>query len=56
MRKLLFVLFILIPPILSATHLLGGELTYRCLGDNIYEIKVVIYRDGGPTNTQQYRI
>ena len=51
MRKLLLVLFILIPSILSATHLIGGEITYTCLGDNIYEIKVVIYRDCGPTNS-----
>ena len=51
MRKLLLVLFILIPSILNATHLIGGEITYTCLGDNIYEIKVVIYRDCGPTNS-----
>ena len=42
---------ILIPCILSATHLIGGEITYSCLGDNQYEIKVVIYRDCGPTNS-----
>ena len=36
--------------ILNATHLIGGEITYTCLGDNIYEIKVVIY-EGGPTNS-----
>ena len=51
MRKLLLVLFILIPSILNATHLIGGEITYTCLGDNMYEIKVVIYRDCGPTNS-----
>ena len=51
MRKILFVIFILIPSILNATHLIGGELTYTCLGDNQYEIKVVIYRDCGPTNS-----
>ena len=32
------------------THLIGGELTYRCLGGNQYEVKVVVYRDCGPTN------
>ena len=51
MRNILFVIFILIPSILNATHLIGGELTYTCLGDNQYEIKVVIYRDCGPTNS-----
>ena len=52
MRNILFVIFILIPSILNATHLIGGELTYTCLGGGQYEIKVVIYRDCGPTNTQ----
>ena len=50
MRDLLFVIFILIPSILNAAHLIGGELTYRCLGGNQYEINVVVYRDCGPTN------
>ena len=36
--------------ICSATHLVGGEMTYTCLGDNQYEIRLVIYRDCGPTN------
>ena len=51
MRKLLFILMTLIPCSLSATHLIGGEITYSCLGDNQYEIQVVIYRDCGPTNS-----
>ena len=51
MRKLLFILMILIPCTLSATHLIGGEITYSCLGDNQYEIQVVIYRDCGPSNS-----
>ena len=28
-----------------ATHIVGGEVTYRCLGNNRYEIKVSVYRD-----------
>jgi len=36
--------------ICSATHLVGGEMTYTCLGGNQYEIRLVIYRDCGPTN------
>ena len=51
MRKLLLILLVLIPFILNATHLIGGEITYTCLGGNQYEIKVVIYRDCGPTNS-----
>ena len=51
MRNILFVMFALIPSLLSATHLIGGEITYTCLGGNQYEIKVVIYRDCGPTNS-----
>ena len=42
---------ILTPLISKATHLVGGEMTYTCLGDNLYEIQLVIYRDCGPTNT-----
>lgn len=30
---------------LSATHIVGGELTYKCLGDNQYEITLTVYRD-----------
>lgn len=28
-----------------ATHIVGGEMTYRCLGNDQYEIKLSIYRD-----------
>ena len=28
-----------------ATHIVGGQLTYRCLGNNNYEIKLLLYRD-----------
>ncbi len=34
-----------------ATHLIGGEMTYNCLGDNLYEIKLIMYVDCGPSNT-----
>jgi gliding motility-associated-like protein len=29
----------------KATHIVGGEITYRCLGNNNYEIAVTVYRD-----------
>ena len=44
-------MFSFCPLILNATHLIGGEVVYTCLGGNQYEIKVIIYRDCGPTNT-----
>lgn len=28
-----------------ATHIVGGELNYRYLGNNLYEIKLTVYRD-----------
>ena len=49
--RLLFLIFSFCPLILNATHLIGGEVVYTCLGGNQYEIKVIIYRDCGPTNT-----
>lgn len=30
---------------LSATHIVGGEITYKCLGNNQYEITLTVYRD-----------
>ncbi len=30
---------------LRATHIIGGEINYRCLGDSTYEISLVVYRD-----------
>jgi len=33
-------------PLLSrATHIVGGEMTYTCLGNSLYEIKLTIFRD-----------
>jgi len=30
---------------LFATHIVGGEITYRCLGNDMYEITLNVYRD-----------
>jgi gliding motility-associated-like protein len=51
--KKLLLLFILSIFSLStyATHLIGGEMTYNCLGDNLYEITLIMYVDCGPSNT-----
>ncbi len=39
---LLFVAFLFTG---KAAHLVGGEMTYRCLGNNNYEVTLIIYRD-----------
>ncbi|HLV41457.1 MAG TPA: PKD domain-containing protein [Brumimicrobium sp.] len=41
--KLLFILFL--PAQLFASHIVGGEMYYDCLGDNNYRIVIKIYRD-----------
>ena len=30
---------------LNATHLVGGELSYRCLGNDLYELTLIVRRD-----------
>ena len=49
MRQLLSLvsLFVLtaLPLSLHATHIVGGEMTYRCLGNDQYEVKLTIFRD-----------
>lgn len=34
-----------------ATHLVGGEIYYECTGGDNYDVTLIIYRDCGPTNT-----
>lgn len=42
---LCFFLWVFSAPEAFATHIVGGEITYRCVGNNIYEIKLTVYRD-----------
>jgi gliding motility-associated-like protein len=35
----------------KATHIVGGEIRYECLGNDEYRISLQVYRDCGPTNT-----
>ena len=35
----------------SATHIVGGEISYECLGNDDYLVTLKVYRDCGPTNT-----
>ena len=45
-KILLFVFFaMLLMPQLKATHMVGGDFTYRCLGDGYFEIKLTLRRD-----------
>lgn len=36
---------LLLPSFLSATHIIGGDITYKCLGNEEYEFTMKIYRD-----------
>ncbi len=45
MKSSLLVLFLLATTRLCATHIVGGEITYRCLGDSTYEVTLTVYRD-----------
>ena len=47
LMKCAFILLLLfcIPKHAEATHIVGGELTYSCLGNNRYEISLTLYRD-----------
>lgn len=40
-----FFAFVLWPKPVQAAHLVGGELSYECLGNNQYRLRMVIYRD-----------
>ena len=42
---LLIVLFSISFSTLKATHIVGGELNYRCLSNNFYEISLTVFRD-----------
>ena len=52
MRRLLLLalclLFLL--PESTAKHIIGGEITYECLGDNLYRFTMRVYRDDTCTN------
>jgi gliding motility-associated-like protein len=45
MRKTLFILLSLLSTGSFAAHLVGGELSYRCIGGDNYEVRLIIYRD-----------
>jgi gliding motility-associated-like protein len=41
----LFLWLLLSASAAHATHIVGGEITYRCLGSDRYEITLIVYRD-----------
>ncbi len=52
-----FLLFLFLTTDLHATHILGGEISYECLQPNVYQVKLVYYRDcTGIGMPQQYNI
>jgi gliding motility-associated-like protein len=40
---LLLAVFAMMPA--KATHIVGGEVTYKCLGNNLYQVRLDIYQD-----------
>lgn len=51
MKILITILLLLFNPIkLIASHIIGGELTYTSLDNNLYEVKLTMYRDCGPSS------
>ncbi|MEM9991053.1 MAG: PKD domain-containing protein [Bacteroidota bacterium] len=38
------------PTLSSALHIIGGEITYECLGNNRYRFRMNVYRDGSCIN------
>jgi len=56
-KNLVYIILLFIwPTSLFGTHLVGGEMTYTCLGydevndEYTYTIDLIIYRDCGPNN------
>ncbi|QNR24453.1 PKD domain-containing protein [Croceimicrobium hydrocarbonivorans] len=45
MRRIGLFLLLLLGFGMQAAHLVGGELSYRCLGGSNYELRLIIYRD-----------
>ncbi len=40
-----FLFLLLLPKTTLATHIVGGEMTYTCLGNSKYEIRLSVFRD-----------
>ncbi len=47
-----FFLFLITSPSANATHIVGGELSYRCLGNDRYEVSLRVRRDCANANEE----
>lgn len=58
MKKLLALIFIFVTSYTFASHIAGGQITYNCLGNNQYEIKLTYFWDcaGGFNPGSQHTI
>ncbi len=43
--SILFVFLVQFPNALFATHVQGGDITFKCLGGNQYRVTMSLYRD-----------
>jgi len=50
----LLLYFLLSGSSLKANHLIGGELSYECLGENNYQVNLTIYRDCDADNAADF--
>jgi gliding motility-associated-like protein len=54
-RNVLFYILLLFAPLsLSAYHIIGGEITYQCLGNDEYRFTMKIYRDCSDPRGDQF--
>ena len=50
LNAFLLLVFMSLGLLASATHIVGGEISYEDLGDGLYRVRLVVYRDCGPAN------
>jgi hypothetical protein len=43
--SILFLFLVQLPNSIFATHVQGGDITYKCLGGNQYQLTMALYRD-----------
>lgn len=60
-RRLTLMLFgLLMPCLLQATHIMGGDIVYECLGGDQYRVRLTLYRDcegiNAPVNAAYLRV
>ncbi|HFB99815.1 MAG TPA: hypothetical protein ENJ53_03315, partial [Phaeodactylibacter sp.] len=43
--SIILIVFFLFPQTSNASHIVGGEMSYRCLGGSTFEVSLTVYRD-----------